>query len=226
MMELPDYEVIIPAYNARDTLQEAVVSIQRQTHAPVRIIVVDDGSTDGTAELARGFAGVELVQQENGGSGAATNAGLLKASADFVAFLDADDLWLPGKAESQIRYLLEKPGVAGTFTRATVFHGSATQPRFGRDMDLWTRSTMLLRGSVVKQLGLMLTDMPGGMGEFVEWTSRGRDLGFVFDMQPEILAWRRIRQGSQSYVMDENKNRGYLLAARFSLARRRAENKG
>lgn len=219
---LADYEVIIPAYDAQDTLAEAIVSVQRQTHPPKRIWVVDDGSRDNTAGIARGFAGVELIQQQNGGSGAATNAGLLRFTAGFVAFLDADDLWLPGKAEAQIRYLLENPDVAGTFTRASVFRGPADAPNFVRDLDLWTRSTMLLRASVAKQIGLMLTDLPGGMGEFVDWTARGRDLGFAFELLPEVMAWRRIRKGSQSYEMDEAKTRGYLLAARRALERRRA----
>lgn len=223
MTKLPDYEVIIPAYNARETIAQAIVSVQGQTHAPSRIWLVDDGSTDDTADLAKGFSGVELIQQKNGGSGAATNAGLSRFTSGFLAFLDADDLWLPRKAEAQIRYLLEKPNAAGTFTRASIFSGSPDAPQFVRDLDLWTRSTMLLRGDVARQIGFMLTNMPGGIGEFVDWTARARDLGFVFDMLPEVMAWRRIREGSQSYEMNEDKTRGYLLAARRALERRRAQ---
>jgi len=218
---LPDYEVIVPAYNTRETIEDAIESIQRQTHQPVRIIVVDDGSTDDTADLARKFPRVELIQQENSGSGAATNAGLLRVTAELVAFLDADDVWLPCKAENQIRYQMEKPTVAGTFTGARVFHGTSLDPQFVRDVELWTRTTLLMRGRVAKQIGMMETNMPGGVGEFVDWASRGRDLGFVFEMQPEIMAWRRIRQGSHTYAMDETKRRGYLLAARRALLRRR-----
>jgi glycosyltransferase involved in cell wall biosynthesis len=100
---------VIPAYNAAATLDETLLSVRRQTHAELEILVVDDGSADRTPEIAlehaRGDPRVRLITQVNGGVAAARNRGLAEATADFVAPVDADDLWRPEKIELQLRAL-------------------------------------------------------------------------------------------------------------------------
>jgi glycosyltransferase involved in cell wall biosynthesis len=104
--------VVIPAFNAARTLGASIESALAQTLRPLEIIVVDDGSTDSTAAVARSFAnaGVVLVTQRNAGAAAARNGGLQVARGRYVALLDADDLWLPEKLEVQLRYLEAVPG--------------------------------------------------------------------------------------------------------------------
>jgi hypothetical protein len=111
--------VIIPAYNAGATLREALDSVQAQNHAPHEVIVVDDGSTDDTAEIARSYQEVlplVLVQQANAGLGAARNAGMDRASGDAWAFLDADDVWGANKLGIAVRYLEKFPSVQWFYT--------------------------------------------------------------------------------------------------------------
>jgi GT2 family glycosyltransferase len=90
---------IIPAYNASSFIKEAITSIQVQTRPVDEIIVIDDASTDGTAELARALGAQVCTLQENSGSGAARNKGLRAASGDAIAWLDADDYWAPSHIE-------------------------------------------------------------------------------------------------------------------------------
>jgi glycosyltransferase involved in cell wall biosynthesis len=92
--------VIIPCFNQATFLSEAIESALQQTVAPDEIIVVDDGSTDESADVARAHPGVRYLRQENRGAAAARNAGLRTASSDFVIFLDADDRLLPSAVET------------------------------------------------------------------------------------------------------------------------------
>ncbi|HOM77565.1 MAG TPA: glycosyltransferase family A protein, partial [Anaerohalosphaeraceae bacterium] len=86
--------VVIPAYNCQAYIRRAIDSVLGQSRPADEIIVVDDGSTDGTAEAVRTYgAKVILIQQENAGVSAARNAGIRAASGDWIAFLDADDEW-------------------------------------------------------------------------------------------------------------------------------------
>lgn len=94
--------VIIPAYNAARTIAESIESVQRQTYPVDEIIVVDDGSTDETVEMVRKISGVKMVVQENQGVSVARNHGVSKSHGDYIAFLDADDLWHPQKIEIQM----------------------------------------------------------------------------------------------------------------------------
>jgi glycosyltransferase involved in cell wall biosynthesis len=93
---------VIPAYNSAATLPRAIDSVLRQT-VPVQVIVVDDGSTDGTPELLRGYgARITVIRQPNAGAGAARSLGTKAARTDLIAFLDADDAWHPDKLEKQL----------------------------------------------------------------------------------------------------------------------------
>lgn len=95
--------VVIPAYNAAATISAAIASVLAQTIKPYQIIVVDDGSTDNTTDIAIQHAGVfVLTQKENAGPSAARNTGWDAATGDIVAFLDADDTWKPEKQEAII----------------------------------------------------------------------------------------------------------------------------
>jgi glycosyltransferase involved in cell wall biosynthesis len=97
---------VIPAYNAEEHIARAIQSVLAQTRPVDEIIVVDDGSTDNTAEVVRSFGDeVKLIRQANAGVSAARNAGIKFATGDWIAFLDADDEWLPDKIERQVQLL-------------------------------------------------------------------------------------------------------------------------
>ncbi len=101
--------VVIPAYNREDRLPSAIRSVLDQSAPPAEVIVVDDGSTDGTPALVRDFPEVRYLRQENQGVSAARNHGISAAKHDWIALLDSDDEWLPRKVERQWRALERDP---------------------------------------------------------------------------------------------------------------------
>jgi len=110
-MTRPRVSVIITSYNAGEYLGEAIESVLAQSRPADEIVVIDDGSTDATPDIARRYAsqGVRLVQQPNMGAGAARNRGIQETTGELIAFLDGDDLWLPHKLERQLEYLDNHP---------------------------------------------------------------------------------------------------------------------
>lgn len=109
---MPEVTVVVPAYNAERWIGEALRSIQSQTFGDVEIIVVDDGSRDGTAAIVDSFGPpVRRIHQRNGGVARARNEGIRAAAGRLVAFLDADDLWDAPKMERQVALLRSRPEV-------------------------------------------------------------------------------------------------------------------
>ena len=104
MQDKPLVSAIIPVYNCERYLAEAIESVLAQTYRPIGIIVVDDGSTDGSADVAKSFTDpqVRYFYQPNSGQGAARNQGTNLARGSFFTFLDADDLWTDNKLELQL----------------------------------------------------------------------------------------------------------------------------
>jgi glycosyltransferase involved in cell wall biosynthesis len=108
---MPLASVLIPTYNRAQYLKEAIRSVQDQTFQDLEIIVIDDGSTDNTREVIKEISSPEIkyLYQENRGAGAARNAGIRASSGKWIAFLDADDIWMPSKLELQIQALIDHP---------------------------------------------------------------------------------------------------------------------
>ncbi len=132
--DLPLVSVVIPAYNAAATLPETLDSVLAQTWPNLEIVVVDDGSTDGTAGvLARYAPRVRAIRQANGGLAAARNAGLAAARGEFVALLDADDLCEPERIGAQAALLASRPDVVLCGTEFSSFDEHGVQgERFAR----------------------------------------------------------------------------------------------
>lgn len=103
----PLVSVVIPAYNRAGSIRTSVDSVLRQTYRPIEVIVVDDGSTDGTSETLRHYGDrILVVRKINGGPSAARNSGVAVAKGEIVAFLDSDDTWEPTKLERQVRLMV------------------------------------------------------------------------------------------------------------------------
>jgi glycosyltransferase involved in cell wall biosynthesis len=109
----PDVSVIIPTYNRRAMLLEAIDSVQAQSIREFELIIVDDGSTDGSAEHLKGLAkAVRIERIEHRGPATARNRGVVIARAPLIAFLDSDDLWAPPKLERQLAFMSANPDCA------------------------------------------------------------------------------------------------------------------
>src|SRR5262245_22208193 len=125
----PTVSVVVPAFNAERFLERALLSALRQTHPPLEVIVVNDGSRDGTAGVARSLGEpVIVIDRENRGLSVARNTGILAARGDLIAFLDADDSWQPRKLERQLELLARNPATLACFT-ATEYTTAAGEPR-------------------------------------------------------------------------------------------------
>jgi glycosyltransferase involved in cell wall biosynthesis len=131
--QAPTVSVIVPAYNAARYITDCLESISRQRgNIPLEIIVVDDGSTDGTRDKVDAFGRARLIKQENAGPSAARNRGIEEAAGDYVAFLDSDDLWAEDKLAVQMEIFRTHPEVALVFGNCLRFsdHGPLGEPFF------------------------------------------------------------------------------------------------
>ncbi len=169
-------DVIIPTYNNARFLKEAIASVQSQTYKPTQIIVVDDGSTDDTETMIKAITDDRIVyiKKENGGPNSARNRGLTQATAELVAFLDADDRWEPFKLERQMKLFQEdKTGTLGlvygnyknidetgadrpdipTVPFDPDICGNAFIPLLSKNMILGSASNVLIRRSVFDAVG-------------------------------------------------------------------------
>lgn len=129
--------VVIPTYNRAYIIAQTIDSVLSQTYANIEVIVVDDGSTDNTAEIvARYDTRVRYITQQNAGVSAARNRGLQEARGEFIALLDSDDQWLPWKAEAQVAILRAFPRVGMVWTDMVAVdeHGLVRHQRYLREM--------------------------------------------------------------------------------------------
>jgi len=97
--------IIIPVYNGEAYIGQAIESIKSQTYKDIEIIVVDDGSEDGTGSIVKGYEGITYIQQTNSGPSAARNRGMVASRGDYIAFLDCDDIYREDKIEKQVKAL-------------------------------------------------------------------------------------------------------------------------
>ena len=103
--------VIIPTYNRRHTLERAIDSVLSQTFKPFEIIIVDDGSEDGTRNwVQEAYPSIKYIYQPNNGVSSARNKGIISSSGSWIALLDSDDEWMPEKLEDQVIFINENPG--------------------------------------------------------------------------------------------------------------------
>jgi glycosyltransferase involved in cell wall biosynthesis len=117
---MPIISVIVPAYNAEQTILETITSVQQQTFSDFELIVINDGSTDRTLELLSTVKDhrLKIFSYPNGGVPVARNRGIFQATGDFIAFLDADDLWTPDKLELQLAALQQHPDAGVVYSWA------------------------------------------------------------------------------------------------------------
>jgi glycosyltransferase involved in cell wall biosynthesis len=217
--EMPLVTVVVPAYNAGRFLAEAIRSAQRQTYERVEILVVDDGSTDDTAEQVHALTAadprVRLLRQENGGVAAARNRGIEAARGAFVAPLDADDLWYPEKLARQVQAMMAADETVGLVYTGwerleedgRPVPGSVRAPKGGGEM-----ADRLVLGNVISCASVPLfrracLDVVGGYDDHRRFRGQGCedwDLylrmaeRYAFAVVPECLVGYRRSRGSMS----------------------------
>ncbi len=133
---MPRVSVVIPTYNRASLIREALESVFAQTFRDFEVIVVDDGSTDGTVELLKEYEGrIAIIRQENRGAGAARNRGLAEATGEYIAFIDSDDLWMDFKLDLQVAILEGMPDVGFLYSDFQVLKDAGK--RLPRGLGRW-----------------------------------------------------------------------------------------
>lgn len=200
-MDEPLVSVVIPVYNGERFLAEALTSVFVQTYRPIEVIVVDDGSTDRSAEIAASFGEVTLVRQLNSGVSTARNTGIARAQGEFLAFLDADDIWLERKIELQVRYLGDHPEFAYAISHYSNFihRGVPAPPWFRPDrLDApelgYVPSSWLVRRSTLDAVGPFNPDYRNA--EDMDWIARAKDMGLLAGVLPDVLVAKRIHDAN------------------------------
>jgi glycosyltransferase involved in cell wall biosynthesis len=193
---------IVPVFNGERYLAEAVDSILAQTHRPIELIVVDDGSTDGSAAVASRYGDrVRLARQANAGPAAARNRGLDLATGDFVAFLDSDDLWHPDKLRLQLACFDRDPDLGGCVTQVRNFTSpelavEAPDPALARDVPGYSTVTLLARRDVFDRVGPF--DCRRAHSSETEWFLRCRARGVRVALLGQTLVSRRLHAANRS----------------------------
>jgi glycosyltransferase involved in cell wall biosynthesis len=230
-MPEPQIAVIIPAYNSAPYLGEALESVAWQTLQPSEVVVVDDGSTDCTGQIAASFDGVRVVRQENGGPSAARNTGVAETAAPIIAFLDADDIWLPDKLERQAAALLADDSLGYVLAQLRTYLSDGCEmpasyraERLGTVFPSPLPSSWFLRRKAFEQVGPFTTELR--LAEDVEWLGRASNLGIPSFMVPDVLSLRRVHETNISMV-DPLAHRSVITALRSTLrARRQGQGQG
>jgi glycosyltransferase involved in cell wall biosynthesis len=204
----PRISAITCAYNSEAFLNEAIKSILRQTLQPAEIVVIDDGSTDNTAKIAQSYAniGLRYVRQDNQGEGAARNRGIRETDGEWIAFLDADDIWADDKLQRQVEFAQSHPEiemVGGNKLRWDVEKNMCLIVRYGQvpSQNLYKElivnnivgdpSIMLIRRTLFEKAGLFRTDLRIGV-DWEMWLriAKHASIGFI-DAPLIIYRWHK-----------------------------------
>jgi len=216
----PLVSVVTPVFNGERFLREAVESVLDQKYSHLEIIIVDDGSTDGTGALASSFPEpVRYLRQVNKGPAAARNRGIEQAQGSLIAFTDADDLWPAGKLELQLPYLIKDSKieiVLGRIQQVLLSGTNNTQvdePAFSVNL-----GSAIIRKSVFDRVGLF--DETMRYSEDVDWFMRAREGGAaILTLDAVTLFYRQHQQNMTRGKSTSELN--VLKALKRSLDRRR-----
>jgi len=189
--------VILPVYNGARYLRHAIESVLDQTHQALEVLVVDDGSIDDSATVARRLANsrVQVLSQPHSGAAAARNHGLSRARGDLFAFIDADDTWESSKIDRQVAVLAARPDLDMVFGHAVNFEEAAdarrgAEPRRHAPLPGHCLGTLLVRAAAFHRVGFF--SVQWRIGEFLDWYARAIDVGLSHITLPDVVLNRRL----------------------------------
>jgi glycosyltransferase involved in cell wall biosynthesis len=227
MKSHPLISTIMPVYDADRYLADAIESVLTQTYRPIELIVVlDPRSTDSSAEIAESFAPpVRCHYQSSVGLGAARNEGVAVAQGGLLAFLDADDLWVPEKLSLQMAALRAHPELDVVFGHVRQFLSPeldrvamASWAPSGEPVPGYSTGCMLVRREALLRVGPFATAWR--MGVFLDWYARARQEGLKCLMLSQVLMERRIHADNMG-TRERHRRADYVHALKRALDRRR-----
>jgi glycosyltransferase involved in cell wall biosynthesis len=227
--------VVIPAFDASGTLVETLDSVAAQTQRPSEVVVVDDGSTDETAEIAvRHSLGPKIIRQTNMGAAAAINRGVGESTGDWLAILDSDDLWDANWLAEATKVLAET-NVDAVFGRMIAFLDPSLSPQHAARLHYQAQAdrglvlgACVLRRETFTTLGGLNADLRTGY--FIDFYHRFLIAGMKGDHLSHVGLHRRIREGSfsrraiGSSGCENRLAQDFVQIARAAIARKRSLN--
>lgn len=220
---MPTVSVIIPAYNCESYIAETITSVLRQTYQDFEIIVIDDGSSDQTANIAASFGPpVRLIQQTNGRVCKARNHGIREAKGQYICLLDHDDFWFPDKLERQVREFEQHPDVGIVYGSFILWHANPGDGRFpspesydlsiypdevDADFSGWIYHQFLLDCWMLTSTAMFRAEVFANCGTFDEslsysedwelWLRIAREYRFIKTNRPTTLYRQHVEQGNR-----------------------------
>jgi glycosyltransferase involved in cell wall biosynthesis len=195
-MKGPLVTIMMAVYNGEKFVRDALQSVTDQDYTPFETIVVDDGSTDTTPEIVRAFPGVRYIRQANQGQATARNRALDLARGQYLAFLDADDVWPPNKLSVQVRYLETNPEVVSVLGRQEITFEGIDPPEwmsrdsvFG-DLEGVPLLSAVMRTDAFRELGGF--DTSYSHAEDRDLFVRLREKGLTTAVLPDVVLYRRF----------------------------------
>jgi len=219
--------VLIPVHNGELYLAETIQSVLSQSYQDFEIIVVDDGSTDKTAQVVAGFfPRVIYYYQPNCGIGATRNRLVELAAGDFLAFIDADDCWTTDKLDLQMSELKNDSRLEAVFgmIRQVLDDNwkKALSETFASPDELiagYSLGTVLIRSESFRRVCFFPTEIK--VGEFIDWYLRAQEVGLKTKLVPKLMLRRRIHKTNQG-IVNRASATDYVKIIKQSLDRRRA----
>jgi glycosyltransferase involved in cell wall biosynthesis len=222
-----DVSVVVPVLNGRAFVCEAIDSVFAQQGATVEVIVVDNGSTDGSAELVAERYGerVRLATESKPGAASARNTGAALAVGTWLGFLDADDLWLAGKLQRQLEALRPAAPATLCLSWCEEFYSAELSERQRQSLSIRREAyPMLLPSSLLLRLDCFRRIGPFpeiAAGEFFAWYGWARELGVQDCVVPEVLVRRRVHASNTTRMA--GRLQAYPAAAKWLIDRRRKQ---
>ena len=219
--------IIVPVYNGAAYLDAALRSALAQDGCRITsIIVVDDGSTDGSAAIASAYPSpVRLIRQRHSGAATARNRGIQAATEDCIGFLDADDLLPPGSVAARMEALCAEPALDAAIGMVVQFISPDVVAPAAADLRLTNApmrgpllGAMLIHRLALERFGGFDTSL--GHGDFMDWYLRVRAAGLVSRQFDAVVLERRVHGGNLT-LRDKAGRKDYLTVVRRHLARRR-----
>ena len=218
--------VIIPVFNGERFLAETIESVLDQSYKPIEIIIVDDGSNDRTAQIARSYDGISYFKQTQQGVAAARNYGLAKAHGKYLSFVDADDLWHKEKIKKQMSNISQNKFDGLICRFENFFEPNVELPGWlnkeyfvgEKFKDMPSLCTLLIRTDDFNQVGEFNTNLVTGSD--IDWFARAKDKGMTITLMHETLVYRRLHDLNLSYKAHDDR-KDLLKIFKASLDRKR-----
>ena len=224
----PLVSCIVPVFNGEKYLAESLDSIFAQTYRPIEVIVADDGSTDGSRGLVESYAEpVRWISQKSAGPPAARNLGARAARGEMLAFLDADDLWLPEKLAMQVSRLQSRPELDACVAHVRMFWAPELreEEEFYREhpraqaIPGYASISLLAQRTVFDRIGMYREDL--WSADSTEWFIRFREAGLALDCMEEVLVLHRMHSNNLTRRRSEASKAEFARVVADSLLKRR-----